>query len=75
MTSSLPSRVRSVLDETVGSGAGTGLQAAVRARTGREATPETPFFSFSARGVAAMNAAFKGTDRVTAKGTAHGNCG
>lgn len=39
------------------------------------ATRATPFCSFSARGVVAMNAAFKGAGRVTAEGTAHGNCG
>ncbi|WP_256918941.1 serine hydrolase domain-containing protein [Streptomyces hilarionis] len=60
---SLQHKVQSVLDELVGTGAETGLQVAVRhqgvlvadavagvadGRTGREATPETPFFSFSA---------------------------
>lgn len=59
---SLQQRVQSVLDELVDAGAETGMQVAVHhqgapavdavagvadRRTGREVTPETPFFSFS----------------------------
>jgi CubicO group peptidase (beta-lactamase class C family) len=63
MVSPLQQMVQSVLDELVGTGAETGLQVAVYqhgalvvdavagaadSRTGRGATPQTPFFSFSA---------------------------
>lgn len=63
MTPALQHKVQRVLDELVDTGAETGLQVAVYhhgalvvdavagvadGRTGREVTPETPFFSFSA---------------------------
>ncbi|MET8100337.1 serine hydrolase domain-containing protein [Streptomyces sp. NPDC005236] len=63
MTPSLQQKVQSVLGELVGTGAETGLQVAVHqhgarvvdavagvadGRTGREMTPQTPVFSFSA---------------------------
>lgn len=63
MTAAVQSKVRSVLEEAVGTGAETGLQVVVHrrgslvvesvagladGRTAREVTPQTPFFSFSA---------------------------